>query len=74
MNLLLLGDLCPTEMTRELYEEGDIDTLFTDTLELFDANDVKILNLECAITESTNAIKKFGPNLSAVPNTAMVIK
>ena len=74
MKILLLGDLCPTSTTNPLFEKGDIDTLFTDTQKLFASSDVKILNLECAITESKNAIKKFGPNLSAVPNTAKVMK
>ena len=74
MKFLFLGDLCPTEITNPLFEKGDIDTLFTDTLELFAHSDVKVLNLECAITDSKNAIKKFGPNLSAVPNTAKVLQ
>lgn len=74
MKTLLLGDLCPTSTTNPLFEAGDIDTLFTDTLELFNGNDVNFLNLECAITNSTNAIKKFGPNLAATTNTANVLK
>ncbi|MBR6766517.1 MAG: CapA family protein [Clostridia bacterium] len=74
MKTLLLGDLCPTAATASLFEKGDIETLFTDTLELFKDSDVNIVNLECAITESGNAIKKFGPNLKAVPGTAKVMK
>ena len=74
MKTLLLGDLCPTNTTTPLFETGDIETLFTDTLSLFEGNDVTFLNLECAITESKKPIKKFGPNLSAVPNTAKVMR
>lgn len=74
MKCLLLGDLCPTEMTNPLFDRGDIDTLFSDTLKLFSDSDVRIINLECALTESKNAIKKFGPNLSATPNTAKVLQ
>ncbi len=74
MKTLLLGDLSPTQQTNPLFERGDIETLFADTLELFRDNDVNFVNLECALTESEVAIKKFGPPLSAVPNTAKVLK
>lgn len=74
MKALLLGDLCPTQTTNPLFEKGDIETLFTDTLELFEGNDINFVNLECALTQSQMPIKKFGPNLAAVPNTANVLK
>lgn len=74
MKALLLGDVCPMEKTNPLFEKGDIETLFTDTLELFRGNDINFVNLECALTEHDVPIKKFGPNLSATPKTAEVLK
>ena len=74
MKALLLGDVCPTQVTNPLFETGDINTLFTDTLELFKGNDLNFVNLECALTDSTSPIKKFGPNLAATSNTAAVLR
>ena len=74
MKALLAGDFCPTEANNYLFAQGDIDTLFTDTLCLFNGNDINFVNLECALTESENKIPKFGPHLAASPNTAQVLK
>lgn len=74
MKSLIFGDLSPTYATNPYFESGDIDTLFTDTLSLFEGNDVNIVNLECALTDSDKIIKKFGPALKACPNTANVLK
>lgn len=74
MKVLLLGDLCPTKITNPLFEKCDTKKLFTDTLPIFKGNDINFFNLECALTESENRIKKFGPNLSATRNTAKVLK
>lgn len=74
MKALLLGDLCPTQQTTPFFEKMDTETLFTDTLKLFEGNDINFVNLECAITNSQTPIKKFGPNLAAHPNTAKVLK
>ncbi|MBR6572703.1 MAG: CapA family protein [Clostridia bacterium] len=73
MKALLLGDLVPTDETNPLFESGDIETLFTDTLDLFKGNDINFVNLECALTDGTTPIKKFGPNLAATTNTAKVL-
>lgn len=74
MKALLLGDLCPTASTDPLFVRQDIEALFSDTLPLFEGNDINFVNLECALTGSTHAIKKFGPNLAASPETADVLK
>ncbi len=74
MKTLLLGDLSPTAISNELFEKQDIKTLYNDTLDLHKDNDVCFVNLECALTDSENAIKKFGPNLKAHKNTAKVLK
>lgn len=74
MKTLLLGDLCPTEKTASLFQKKDMETLFTDTLELFENNDINFINLECAITESDAEISKIGPALKAPKETADVLK
>ena len=73
MKTLLLGDLCPTEYNANLFAQGDINTLFSDTVSLFANNDLTLVNLECALTESEHRIKKFGPNLKAPVETTAVM-
>lgn len=74
MKTLLLGDLCPREKNQDLFKNLDIKNLFNDTLEHFVGNDICFVNVECAITASDNAIKKYGPNLKACKETAQVMK
>ena len=58
MKTLLLGDICPTDITNPLFEKMDIDTLFGGTTTLFENNDVNLVNLECALTEHDKDIIK----------------
>lgn len=74
MKTLFVGDICPTECTSESFAAVDMNTLFGNTLSLFEGKDFAFANLECAITESENKIKKFGPNLKAPKGTANVLK
>ncbi len=74
MKMLLLGDLSPTEATKEYFCKKDVDTLFTNALPLFQNNDYKFVNLECALTEHDKAIDKYGPALKGPKETAEVLK
>lgn len=74
MKTLFLGDISPTAITSPLYEKEDYETLFSDTLELFKEKDIIFANLECAITEHDEPIKKFGPPLKSPFKTAKVLK
>ncbi len=74
MKTLLLGDLSPTRITNPLFQEKKIDALFTDTLSLFEGNDVNMVNFECAITDSEEVIEKFGPGLRCCEEVAEVLK
>lgn len=74
MKTLLLGDLSPTRITDPLFQQKKIDTLFTDTLSLFEGNDVNMVNFECAITDSEEVIDKFGPGLRCCEEVAEVLK
>ena len=74
MKTLLLGDFSPTKTTNPLFREKKIDTLFTDTLSLFEGNDINMVNFECAITDSEEVIDKFGPGLHCCEEVAQVLK
>ncbi len=74
MKMLFLGDVCPTDESHSLFASGDADALFGNVKSLFDRADWSFVNLECAITDSHNAIKKFGPNLKAPRQTAQALK
>lgn len=74
MKTLLLGDLSPTIATNPLFEEKNVDALFTDTKALFEGNDVNFVNLECALTDCDNSIEKYGPPLKASVNVADTLK
>jgi len=73
MKALLLGDLSPTDVTNPLFKEKNAEKLFTDTLPLFQGNDIAFVNLECVLTESEKEIEKFGPALKACPEVADVL-
>lgn len=73
MKLFLCGDISPTEENNHLFAQGDVQTLFADTAELFCAADYSIVNLECALTDTPTPIEKIGPAIAASPNTAQVL-
>ena len=56
MKALLLGDFSPTEFSSPLFARRDVDLLFGDTLSLFEGKDIKLVNLEAAMTESDRVI------------------
>lgn len=74
MKLLILGDVCPTAQTDPIFAEKDMKKLFGEYQKVVPGHDFAVANLECAITESENKIKKFGPNLKACRETARVLK
>ena len=74
MKVLLCGDISPTSDNNHLFAQVETKTLFNDVKQLFDAADVSIVNLECALTEAQTPISKIGPPIAAAPNTAKVLK
>jgi len=74
MKTLLLGDVSPTKDNASLFSKKDTEKLFGDTVSLFLGNDINFVNLECALTESENEIKKYGPALKGPIETADVLK
>ena len=59
MKMLLLGDVCPTESTKEYFIKKDLDTLFANALSIFKDNDFTLVNLECALTDHDKDIPKY---------------
>lgn len=74
MKALLLGDFSPTIITNPLFDTGDTDALFADTLDLFKNNDINFVNLEVAVTDSDNDIKKIGPPLKCCDGAISTLK
>jgi len=74
MKTLFLGDICPTAVSEERFEKGDVASLFGDTASLFTGNDLNMVNLECAVTDSERGIDKFGPCLKAPRGTAETLR
>lgn len=74
MKALILGDVCPSKVTREDYAKKETEKLFGDFIDVMRSSEFTFVNLECAITESNEKIKKFGPHLKAPIETADVLK
>ncbi len=75
MKALFAGDVCAkADNIKELFKNKDVETLFTNVPTIFKGNDINFINLECALTDSENAIEKFGPNLKSPKETAEVLK
>jgi hypothetical protein len=61
VNVLIGADICPIEGNRRYFMEGDAKSLFHDLLPEFQAADLAIANLECALIETPSPIAKTGP-------------
>lgn len=71
MKIVITGDLFPQKCNMDLFEKGDVNALFgEEILEFFRAADLRICNLEGALTDSTRGIDKSGPCISASPESA----
>ncbi len=75
IKILVAGDLMPSENNFALFEEGNAEVLFGKKLcQIFADADFSIANLEGALTESTVAQQKEGPNIKAPKATIIGIK
>lgn len=60
--ILIVGDLFPTEENVTFFSKGDINTLFGERIvNLFANADFSVCNLEGALTDKPDAIRKTGP-------------
>lgn len=74
MKILIGADVVPMPNTESLFVAQKTEELFGDVAKLVKEADRTIVNLECALTKSNNAIKKYGPNLKADPKCADSLK
>ena len=74
MKILIGSDIVPGKNNEQLFVDGDIHALFGDVVNLAASADRVIVNLECALTDSDEAIKKFGPHLKASPACVNALK
>lgn len=70
MKIVIGGDLSVTEASRGYFENADYVSAFNDVIDCFKMGDRIIINLECALTDSENSIRKLGPNLKGPKKTA----
>ncbi|MDW7662644.1 MAG: CapA family protein [Bacillota bacterium] len=69
MQLLIAGDLVPTNSNQHLFAGNDAKSLLgRELLSLWSSSDVRIFNLEAPLTDKLNPIAKCGPNLVAPEN------
>lgn len=60
--IIIVGDLFPIKANIELFSEGDVQTLFGDRIcKLFSESDLRICNLEGALTDGNERCDKTGP-------------
>lgn len=68
INIVIGGDLLPSDYNIEYFTEGNLEKLFDrHIVELFQKADFSICNLEGALTDSDNHIKKVDPIMKATP-------
>ena len=61
-NIIIVGDLFPIPSNFEKFSEGDVNSLFgKDIVNLFAQSDYRICNLEGALTDNPDKIRKTGP-------------
>lgn len=75
MEMLIAGDLVPTECNMDLFNIADINALLgKELVPLWNSADMRIFNLEVPLTNEENPIDKCGPNLIAPTSTIVGIK
>lgn len=75
MQLIIGGDLVPTQSNIDLFKNADITALLgEELLSLWNVADIRIFNLEVPITDKENPIAKCGPNHIAPTSTVKGIK
>lgn len=75
MEILIAGDLVPTQSNINLFNKADVNSLLgEDLLAIWKSADIRIFNLEVPLTDKENPIDKCGPNLIAPTSTIEGIK
>lgn len=62
--ILICGDICPTDDTKHLFENSNVEGLFNDVLPVLNKADLLLANLEFPLIDTFTKIKKTGPVLT----------
>ena len=75
VSIIIGADFVPTKTNENLFASGDLRTLIGDDLvEVLQAADYRIFNLEMPLTNFEQCIAKCGPNLKADPQSIKAYK
>lgn len=73
LSILICGDICPTDDTRALFDQGDATALFGDLTGKIKSADLAIANLECVLSDTAAPAEKIGPVLTGKPRDAALL-
>lgn len=73
MKLLIAGDFCIRNATVDIVKAGGTWSLFGGIKDILRRHDVNVVNVECALTDSAQAVFKDGPNLKGQISDAAVL-
>lgn len=71
--ILITGDFCPINRIEKLALEQNFEAIFNDFLEVFQRNDLNVIDLECPLTLSDAARPKAGPHQKAHPDCIKIL-
>jgi poly-gamma-glutamate capsule biosynthesis protein CapA/YwtB (metallophosphatase superfamily) len=74
INIIICGDICPTNDTIDLFEREDEISLFNSVLKTFSVADIVLGNLEFVLTDKPKPIRKSGPVLYGPTKFSNVLK
>jgi len=74
IKILLTGDFCPINRVEELARKQDFGGVFHDFMDVFQGNDLNVVDLECPLTLSGSARRKTGPHQKAHPDGINLLK
>jgi poly-gamma-glutamate synthesis protein (capsule biosynthesis protein) len=74
VSLLFTGDFCPHNRVEGLSARGDHAAIFNDFIDVFQGNDLNIMDLECPLTTTTVRVPKTGPHQFAAPHTVEILR
>lgn len=74
MNIVVCGDICPTEDTVEYFKKGAYQNIFNNTIPVLKAADVLVGNLEFPLITNGIGVKKTGPILKGDDNFIEIFK
>lgn len=74
VKIALTGDFCPINRVEDLAREQNFGSVFHDFMDVFQGNDLNVVDLECPLTILGLARKKTGPHQKAHPDGINLLK